>query len=243
MKTVLITGSSRGIGAQTAKLFAKNGYNVIVNCKTSYKSAQKVVDSIKNQGHSAELKIADVADEDQVKQMVDEVIKKYKKIDVLINNAGIALYKLLSETTTEEWQEVFDVNMKGTFFCTKYALNNMLKNKYGKIINISSVWGQVGACMEVAYSASKGAMIAFTKALAKEVGKSNINVNCICPGVINTAMNDELTKQDIKDIKDKTPLNKIGNTADVAELALYLADDKSAFMTGQIITIDGGFVS
>ncbi|MEG0894814.1 MAG: SDR family oxidoreductase [Oscillospiraceae bacterium] len=226
-KTVVVTGASKGIGLCIAKLFLQNDYNV-VGCYNN---------TIPEDFGALMIK-ADVTDETQVEQMVKKAISAFGSIDVLINNAGIALpLKVITDVTAEEWDNIFNVNVKGTFNVTKKILPVMIKNQCGSIINISSMWGQIGGSCEVCYSASKGAIIAFTKALAKEVGLSNIKVNCVCPGVIDTQMNNGL---DLSYIKEDTPLNKIGCTLDIAKLCLYLATD--GFITGQIIGSNGGYV-
>lgn len=240
MKTVLITGASRGIGAAIAKTFAFNGYNVIINYNKSEKQAARLQKELSLKNCRVSIKKADVSDEQQVRQMISEINAESGGVDILINNAGIALYKLLIDTSLHEWNDIFNVNMTGMFLCTREVLQNMIANKSGKIINISSIWGTVGASMEVAYSASKGAVIAFTKALAKEMGLTNINVNCICPGVTDTDMIADCTKVEIDELKQITPLNKIGSPDDIANAALFLASDKSNFITGQVLTVDGG---
>ena len=173
--------------------------------------------------------------------MMDTIEKSFKSIDVLVNNSGAGLYKLITDTTESEWDNIFSVNTKSVFLVTNRVLKSMISNQKGKIINVSSMWGQVGASMEVAYSASKAAVIGYTKALAKEVAPSGINVNCVCPGVIDTPMNSRFNSDDINDLKDQTPLGRLGTPEEVAELIFFLSEGKSDFITGQIITCDGGF--
>ena len=173
--------------------------------------------------------------------MVNKIIKKHKKIDCLINCAGVSLFKLIQDTTEEDYLKVFNANFKSTLLITAKVSKHMISEKFGRIINISSMWGVVGASMESLYSASKGAINNLTLSLAKELGPSGITVNAICPGLIDTKMNKALTKDTIKDIVENTPINRIGLPKDVAELVEFLSSDKASFITGQIITVDGGF--
>lgn len=237
MKTVLITGASRGIGAATAALFKQHGYNVIINYNNSYDKAELLAKEI----GAIALK-ADVSDKSQVEAMFSEIKKTFGGVDVLVNNAGIAQIKLFSDITEEEWDKMFDTNVKGMFNCTKAALSHMIHQKNGKIINISSMWGITGASCEVHYSASKAAVIGFTKALAKELGPSGICVNCVAPGVIKTDMCKDLTDEDIDALKEETPLEKIGEPSDIAKTILFLADSSGDFITGQVISPNGGLV-
>lgn len=237
MKTVLITGASRGIGAASARLFKKHGYNVIINYNNSYDKAELLAKEI----GAIALK-ADVSDKSQVETMFSEIEKAYGGVDVLVNNAGISQIKLFSDITEDEWDKMFDVNIKGMFNCTKSALGYMIHNKSGKIINISSMWGITGASCEVHYSASKAAVIGFTKALAKELGPSGICVNCVAPGVVKTDMCKDLTSEDIEALKEETPLEKIGEPEDIAKTILFLAENSGDFITGQVISPNGGLV-
>lgn len=243
MKVALITGASSGIGRETAKLFAKNGYFVIAHYNTNKQGVESLIaelekENISNTVFSA---YADFNDTFSVKEMFREISKSFKHIDVLVNNAGAGLYKLITDTTESEWDTLFNVNVKSAFVLTNLVLNQMIKDKSGSIINVSSIWGEKGACMEVAYSASKSAMIGYTKALAKEVAPSGINVNCVCPGVIQTKMNSRFTEQEILALQQETPLGRLGSVEDVAELIYFLGTKKASFITGQVITCDGGF--
>lgn len=242
MKTVLITGASKGIGRQMAIAFAKERYNVIINYNKSQDTAKALESELKASGYSVVAIKADISSEEEVQKMIYEGYSLFSSIDVLINNAAISSIKLFTDITLEEWNEIFNVNVNGTFNVTKAVLNKMINAKYGKIINVSSIWGMVGASCETHYSATKGAIISLTKALAKELGPSNINVNCIAPGVIATEMNDNLTVEELDMLKEDTPLERIGSTTDIANLALFLASDKASFITGQIISPNGGFV-
>lgn len=241
MKTVLITGASRGIGREIALKFSSEGYNIVLNYNSSEKKAKDLVKQINKMGVSCLALKADVAIEAEVKAMIDTALKEFGKIDVLINNAGVALSKLFQQTTTDEIARVFGVNTFGVINCSKAVVPGMISEKCGKIINISSIWGKVGASMETIYSASKGAVIAFTMALAKELAPSGISVNCVCPGVIDTDMLLEYTEADKKELKEQTPLSRLGTPQDVANAVYFLASDNAAFITGQVITVDGGF--
>lgn len=240
MKTALITGASRGIGRKTAELFAENGYAVIINYNKSEKEALNLVSEIREKGGTAMAVKADVSSETEVSEMMKKISENFSSIDVLVNNAGISLQKMLTETTTEEWDNIFGITARGTFLVTKSVLPMMINKKSGSIINISSIWGNVGASCEVAYSSAKASLIGFTKALAKEIGPSGIRVNCLCPGVIDTDMNKMHSVETLACLCDETPLMRIGLPSEVAETILFLASEKSAFITGQIFSVDGG---
>ncbi|MDD4688611.1 MAG: 3-oxoacyl-ACP reductase FabG [Eubacteriales bacterium] len=237
MKTVLITGGSRGIGRAAAMLFAKEGYKVIINYNQNRQAADEVADLT-----GGDVIQADVGDSKSVEKMFELIKDRYGKLDVVINNAGIAQQKLFTDITEAEWDRMFDVNVKGMFNICKQAVPMMVHEKQGKIINVSSIWGTVGASCEVHYSASKSAVEGFTKALAKELGPSGITVNCIAPGVIGTEMNIALTKEALDELKEETPLCRIGTPDDIAQVMLFLASTGSDFITGQIISPNGGIV-
>ena len=236
-KTVLITGASRGIGAACAELFAENGYNVIINYASSSEKAEAL--AAKTGGTAIR---CDVSDPASVEKMVSDIIDKYGKIDVLVNNAGISVTGVFDLVSDEDAKRIFDVNVFGTLNCTKKVIPYMLKRKYGKIINISSMWGQTGGSCEVHYSATKAAIIGFTKALAKEVGASGINVNCVAPGMIMTDMTACYTDEEVEEIKEEIPLGRCGDPRDIAETVLFLASEKASFITGQVIGVNGGMV-
>lgn len=241
-KTVLITGASRGIGKETAIVLAENGYNVIINYHNSKDSALSLADKITSFGGNCIAIKADISNPSQVESMFCEAKNKYGKIDILINNAGIAKQNLFTDVSYSEWRNMFNVNMDGVFHCCQNALPDMIRRHEGKIINISSIWGIVGASCEVAYSSTKAAIIGFTKALAKEVGPSGIQVNCVAPGVIDTDMNSNLDEPSLSQLKDETPLCRLGKVEDIANTILFLVSSKSDFITGQIISPNGGFV-
>ncbi len=241
-KTVLITGASKGIGAATAILFAEKGYNVVMNYNNSVQSALILQKSLVESGYKVIAYQANVTNRIDVELMVKETIERFGSIDVLINNAGVASQGLFTDISDIEWNEVLDVNLNGVFNVTQAVLPYMIRQKSGSIINISSMWGQVGASCEVAYSAAKAGVIGLTKALAKEVGPSGVRVNCIAPGLIETGMNQELTLEDVAAIVDETPLGRIGSTNDVSSSALFLASDESSFITGQVLGVNGGYI-
>jgi len=242
MKTVLITGASRGIGADIARIFAKNGYNVVINYFKSNQKAENLADELARKGTRAIAIKADIGDPVQVKMLVKQTLDIFGKIDVLVNNAGIALNKLLIDCSTAEIDDVVVTNLMGTIYTTKEVLPSMMSNMDGKIINISSMWGNVGGSMESVYSASKGGIIAFTKAVAKEVGLNNINVNCVCPGVILTDMTKNISVTDMRDLQDQTALGRIGQPQDVAGVVYYLATEQANYITGTVINVDGGII-
>ncbi len=241
-KTVLITGASKGIGANMAIRFAESGYNVIMNYNTSVQSAILLQKSLKESGYSVIAYKANVKNRLEVDLMIKEAIYRFGGIDVLINNAGVANQSLITDISEQEWNDIIGVNLTGVFNCTQAVLPHMINQKSGSIINISSMWGEVGASCEVAYSASKAGVIGLTKALAKEVGPSGITVNCITPGLIDTAMNQNLAIEDVTAIIEETPLGRIGTTDDIASAALFLASEQASYITGQVLGINGGFV-
>ncbi|WP_425314301.1 elongation factor P 5-aminopentanone reductase [Ruminiclostridium herbifermentans] len=241
-KTVLITGASKGIGYETAKLFAQSGYNVVINYNKSKEAAISLMNELLEKKCSVMAVQADVSCKEQVDSMINSVNKQFGDIDILVNNAGIAKQRLFTDISTQEWDNMFDINVKGMFLCCQGVLPAMIRNKSGKIINISSIWGITGASCEVLYSATKAAVIGLTKALAKELGPSGIQVNCVAPGVIDTDMNSDLDMDSIEELKDQTPLGTIGKCIDVAETIAFLAHEKANFITGQVISPNGGFL-
>lgn len=241
-KTVLITGASRGIGRGIAKKFAANHYNVIINYFERKDMAESLFEEITAMGSEALVVQADVSDRTQVQEMIRRANERFGTIDVLINNAGIAEMKLFTDIEPNYWDRIFDVNVKGMFNCSHLIVPQMLSQKRGKIINISSVWGLVGASTETHYSATKGAVNAFTKALAKELGPSNITVNAVAPGAVYTDMISELGDEILDYVRNDTPLGELGTVEQVADMVYFLADTTGDFITGQIISPNGGYV-
>lgn len=236
-KTALITGASRGIGKATAELFAENGYDLVLTCHHSMEALEELARQLHSAyGTSCRAVQADAGSE----QDVGKLFAGLRSLDVLVNNAGMAHLGLLSDMTSAQWHKVLAVNLDSCFYTCRAAIPLMLQRHAGRIINISSVWGTRGASMEVAYSASKGGMNAFTKALAKELAPSNIQVNAIACGIIDTAMNSTLSAEDLETLREEIPADRLGSPLEVARLALQLAE-APAYLTGQIITIDGGW--
>ena len=241
-KTVIVTGASKGIGATTAIHFAERGYNVVINYNNSYQSAKLLTTSLKSRGFSVIQIKADVSNRMETDLLIKETIDKFGSIDILVNNAGISQIGLIDEIDDYDAQRIFDVNLKGVYNCCRSVTPYMVNQKYGRIINITSMWGQIGASCEVAYSASKAGVIGLTKALAKELAPSNITVNAISPGLIETSMNANVSIDDLNSFVEDIPLGRIGNTSDVANAVLFLANDSSNYITGQIIGVNGGYV-
>lgn len=233
---VLVTGASRGIGREIARSLAEKGNKVIANYNKSEEHAQ----SLLKENENIDIYKADVSKREEVKHMIEYTINKYGKIDVLINNAGISENKLFTDVTDEDWQKIINNNLYSAFCVTQEVLPNMIHQKQGCIINISSIWGIVGASCETVYSVAKAGIDAMTKSLAKELGQSNIRVNSIAPGIIDTDMNKNLSEEDINDIKNEIPLEKIGRPQDIAKCVQWLIDDQ--YTTGQVISINGGWV-
>lgn len=243
-RTVLITGAAHGIGRAISELFAehKDSYRIILNYFNSEKEAKDLKRELLSKGCDAVAIKANVSDFADVQKMITEANKFSSHIDILVNNAGVSFVGLFCDSSPKDWEKVFSVNVKGMFNCCKAALPGMLKRHSGKIINISSILGLFGASLEVVYSASKSAVVGFTKALAKEVGPSGINVNSVAPGLINTKMNNNLTSKELENLKIRTPLSRVGTSRDVANAVFFLASENSNFITGQTICVDGGLV-
>ncbi len=236
-KTVFITGGSRGIGAEAVRSFSSLGYNVAFTYYNSKEIAQSIA---KETG--AKAIFCDVSSSFDVNKAIQVATEYYGSIDILINNAGIDEFSLFTDITDAMWHKMIDTNLSSAFYACRAVLPQMISKKAGVIINISSMWGQVGASCEVHYSVSKAGLIGLTKALAKEVGPSQIRVNCIAPGVIDTDMNKNLTKEDLEELKTDTPLGEIGKTTDVVNTILFLCDDASSFITGQVFGVNGGYI-
>lgn len=242
MKYALITGASGGIGAATARAFAQAGYGVALHGFRHPDRLHALAQELSQHSVPVLEVCADLSDPAQAKSMVDNVLEKFCQLDILICCSGLSHVGLLSDIDQENWRRLFGVNVDGMHFCCQAVLPHMIHRKEGCIITVSSMWGQVGASCEVAYSATKGAVIAYTKALAQEVGPSNIRVNCIAPGVIATEMNAHLSSQDLAALADETPLGRIGTPQECAACALFLASDGASFVTGQVLAPNGGLV-
>jgi len=236
MTVAIVTGASRGIGKEIAKELSKQGIKVIAN----YNKSEEQAKILQNENPEIDIFKADISNRVEVKQMIDYTLKKYGKIDILINNAGISESKLFTDVTDEDWNRIINNNLYSAFCVTQEVLPNMIHNKSGNIINISSVWGMVGASCESVYAISKAGMDAMTKSLAKELGPSNIRVNSIAPGIIDTDMNKNLNQESIEKIKEEIPLEKIGKASDIAKCIKWLIEDE--FTTGQVISINGGWI-
>ncbi|MCD8285731.1 MAG: glucose 1-dehydrogenase [Clostridia bacterium] len=239
MKTALITGGTKGIGKGIARVLLESGYEVAINYDRDEQAALETQREFNMSGYCPVLLKADVSSEADVKAMFREFFDTFDRLDLLVNNAGIALVKLMQDTTLDEYERLFGVNMRGTFLCSKLAVPHMVHAGQGCIVNIASIWGEVGASCETLYSATKGAVIAFTQGLSKELAPSNIRVNCVSPGVIDTDMNSDLTPTEMEDLIQSVPLGRIGQPEDVGQAVLYLAE--AEYVTGVNIPVGGGF--
>ena len=239
-KIVIITGASRGIGREIAKRLAKKGLKVIANYNKSEEAAKELKTELEQEGIEIDIVKADVSKRDEAKKLAKYTLEKYGKIDVLINNAGISEYKLFTDETDEDWSKIINTNLYSTFAMSQEVIPNMIHNKSGLIINMSSAWGVVGGSLEVIYSVSKAGMDGLTKALAKELGPSNIRVNSIAPGMIYTKMNEKFSEEELEEIKEEIPLGTIGEASDISKCVEWLIEDK--YTTGQVISINGGWI-
>ena len=231
-RIAIVTGASRGIGREIAKMLAKEDIQVIANYNNSEKKAIELQEELKKENINIDIFKADISKREDARKLVEYTLEKYKKIDILVNNAGISEYKMFTEETDSDWNRVINNNLYSAFVMCQEVIPNMIHNKNGNIINISSVWGMVGASLEVIYS--------ITKALAKELGPSNIRVNSIAPGAIDTDMNEQLSKEELKQLEEDTPLGRIGLPQDIAKCVKWLIEDN--FTTGQIISVNGGWI-
>ena len=239
-KVIIITGASRGIGREIAKELAEEGEKVIANYNKSEEAANNLKEELNKKNIEIDIVQADVSKREDAKRLAQYALKKFGRIDVLINNAGIAEYKLFTDETDEDWQKIMNTNLYSAFAMSQEVIPNMIHNKKGCIINMSSAWGVVGGSLEVIYSVSKAGLDGLTKALAKELGPSNIRVNSIAPGMINTKMNDKFNKEEIEELKEEIPLEKIGEPSDIAKCVKWLIED--TYTTGQVISINGGWI-
>ena len=241
-KTVVITGASKGIGAAMAILFARKGYNVVIGYNESYQLAKMLSSSLSSQGYSVMPFKVNVTNKLETDLLIKETVYKFGSVDILINNAGVAFNGLITDTDEFDSDRIFDINLKGVYNCCKSVTPVMVNQKSGKIINISSMWGQVGASCEVAYSAAKAGVIGLTKALAKELAPSGITVNCIAPGLIDTTMNSNISVEELNAFVEDIPLGRMGTADDVAETALFLSSEGADYITGQVLGVNGGYV-
>ena len=241
-KIALITGGSRGIGAACVRAFAEDGYAVAFLYNHSRDKAEALVGTLRAEGRDVSAYQCDVVDPAQVKAVTSDILRAYRHVDALVNCAGIAHIGLITDMTEEEWDRLFAVNVRSVFSMTKAVLPGMISRQAGAVVNVSSMWGEVGASCEAAYSATKAAIIGLTKALAKEVGPSGVRVNCVTPGVIDTDMNSQLNEEDRAALADETPLGRIGTAEEVARTILFLCGEGASFITGQILGVSGGLV-
>lgn len=239
---VLITGASRGIGAETARQFALAGWGVAVNYHRSSQAAHALVEELTAQGCRAVALPGDVSSSREANTLVENAISALEGLDALVCNAGMGRQQLLSDMSDEDWQAVMGVNLDGVFYTIRAVLPHMVHRKQGAIVTLSSMWGVTGGSCEAAYSAAKAGVIGLTRALAKELGPSGIRVNCVAPGVIDTEMNAALTREDLAALADETPLGRIGAPLDVARTILFLCRPDSSFFTGQVLQPNGGIV-
>ena len=242
MKNILITGASHGIGRAIAIHFAKNGYNVIANYNKSENEAFMLKNELSSLGYSCHTIKADVSKQEEVRKMFDYIISNFGQLDALVNNAGISIEKPFLNVTDEDWNKTLFTNLNGTFYCCQEALRDMIKRHEGTIVNISSIWGQCGASCEVPYSVSKAGVIGLTKSLAQEFGPSNIRINCVAPGFIDTKMNANLSTEEVKTFTEDIPLMRIGTPEDVAKAVYFLISDDSKYITGHVLSVNGGYL-
>ncbi|MBE5797828.1 MAG: SDR family oxidoreductase [Clostridiales bacterium] len=241
-RIALITGGSRGIGAACVRRFARSGYAVVFLANRSVDAAEALKAELRAEGLDVDYRVCDVSNGAQVRDVIGGILRTYRRIDALVNCAGVAHIGLFTDMTEEEWDALFAVNVRSVFSVTKAVLPGMISRQTGAVVNVSSMWGEVGASCEVAYSATKAAIIGLTKALAKEAGPSGVRINCVTPGVIDTDMNAQLTDEDREALADETPLGRIGDADEVAQTILFLCSEGASFITGQVLGVSGGLV-
>ncbi len=238
-KTIIVTGAAKGIGKAIIEGLDKNKFNIILNYNKSEKEAQKIQENFEKEGYKIDIIKADVSNKKDVEKLIQYTINKYKKIDILVNNAGISQTKLFTEITDEDWNKMITTNLTSVFYMTREATKYMIHEKEGLIINISSIWGIIGASCESHYAVTKAGIDAMTKSLAKELGPSNIRINSIAPGIIETDMIKNLKSEEIEEIKKDIPLQKIGKPDNISKCVNWLIEDE--YTTGQVISINGGW--
>lgn len=241
-KSVVITGASRGIGRACAVAFARCGYNVLIGYNQNKAAAEETLAAVLSFGVRGVIFAADISKKDEARRLISKAMYEFGRIDVLVNNAGIARAMLMTDVTEKDFYDLFSLNVGGVYFVSQAVIPEMINAGGGKIINISSMWGQVGASMETLYSATKSAVIGLTKAMAKELAPSKITVNCVCPGVIDTDMNSCYDEKTMEDLRRRTPLERIGTAEDIAGSVLFLSSDNADFITGEVLSVNGGFV-
>jgi 3-oxoacyl-[acyl-carrier protein] reductase len=239
--TVLITGGSRGIGAAIAERFASIGMNVVIHYLKSHESANEVARKCMSYGSKVLTATADLRSNSDILKMKEKLESHGMLPDILVNNAGISHYGLLSDTSEEDWDQVISVNLKGLFLCTQIFMPHMISQKYGRIINVSSIWGNSGASCEVVYSTTKGGVNAFTKALAKELAPSGVTVNAVAPGAVDTSMLDTLNNEERTALQNEIPAGRFAQPAEIASLVYFIALPESGYITGQVISPNGGW--
>ncbi|MBQ4104890.1 MAG: 3-oxoacyl-ACP reductase FabG [Clostridia bacterium] len=244
MKTAIVTGGARGIGAACAIALAKSGHDIVIGYKQSRERAEQLCDVIMSgYGVGAKAVKADVALSCEADALIEAAARDFGcSVDVLVNNAGVAQQKLFTDITDEDWSRMLGTNLTGAFNCSRAAAKYMINQKSGVIVNISSMWGQVGASCEVHYSAAKAGLIGMTKALAKELAPSGVRVNCVCPGVVMTDMMSDFDSETISALEEETPLQRLGKPKDIADMVAFLCSERAEFVTGQILGVNGGFV-
>lgn len=241
-KVALITGAARGIGKEVAKKFAKNGYNVVINYVSSKTDTEKLKKEFEDLGVKVLLVKADVSNQEEAEDLVNQTINTFGKIDVLVNNAGITKDNLIMRMSEEDFEKVININLKGTFLVTKYAIKYMMKKRCGSIVNLASVVGVAGNAGQCNYAASKAGIIGFTKSIAKELASRNIRANAVAPGFIKTDMTEVLSDSVKENINSQIPLKRMGTAEEVANLVYFLSSEQSSYITGQVINVDGGMV-
>jgi len=241
-KIALVTGSSRGIGRSIAVELSKHGAIVIINYKDDKAGAEETLRELKESGGNGTVFRCDISVNTEVKNMIQSIVSKFGKIDILVNNSGISKIGLFIDMTEKDYDEIMNVNFKGVYNCTSYAVKDMIKRKSGAVINISSIWGNVGGSCEVLYSSTKGAINSFTKALGKELAPSGIRVNAISPGVIDTKMNKVFSEEEREELKNEIPMMRFGKTEEIAKAVAFLASSEASYITSQVLTVDGGML-